>query len=53
MTLHAVGDGWTIWSSDAVLLDTLMHDAWTLGVMRVALWRLGLEDPAIWTRLRQ
>jgi spore germination protein YaaH len=48
-TLHADTDIWHIWSSDAVLLNTLVRDARRLGVSKFALWRLGLEDPAVWT----
>lgn len=49
-TLHADADQWHLWTSDAVLLDTLTQDAHALGVTKIALWRLGLEDPAIWTQ---
>ena len=51
MTLHAEGARWTIWASDAILLDSLVREARRAGVTRIALWRLGLEDPALWTRL--
>lgn len=37
------------WVSDAELLKTLMRQAQSIGVRRFALWRLGLEDPGIWT----
>jgi spore germination protein YaaH len=50
-TLHALRagpDGWELWVSDAVLLDALQREVAGLGVRRVAYWRLGLEDPAIW-----
>ncbi|HZE08230.1 MAG TPA: hypothetical protein VE110_05680 [Gemmatimonadaceae bacterium] len=48
-TLHASSpEGWELWVSDAVLLDTLVRDARQLGVRTFALWRLGLEDPAVW-----
>lgn len=48
-TLHATSaEGWEIWVTDAVLLRTLMRDARLLGVSTFALWRLGLEDPAVW-----
>lgn len=50
-TLRAAKDDWETWVSDAVLLDALMTDAKPLGVRSFALWRLGLEDPAVWTRL--
>lgn len=42
-------EGWEIWVPDAASLDTLVSIARASGVNRVALWRLGLEDPAVWT----
>jgi spore germination protein YaaH len=36
------------WVTDADLLHTLMREAQSAGIHRFALWRLGLEDPAIW-----
>ena len=49
-TLHAVSpEGWEIWVSDRVLLEALVREARELGVTTFALWRLGLEDPAVWT----
>ena len=49
-TLHASSAGqWEIWVADAGLLERLATVARGLGVRRVALWRLGLEDPAVWT----
>lgn len=50
-TLRARVDGSETWVADAVLLDSLVRIARGRGVTRVALWRLGLEDPAVWTRL--
>jgi peptidoglycan-N-acetylglucosamine deacetylase len=48
-TLHASSpEGWELWVSDSVLLDALLRDARRLGVTKFALWRLGLEDPAVW-----
>jgi spore germination protein YaaH len=47
--LHAQSGPWTVWVSDATQLATLVNDANVIGVTRFALWRLGLEDPAIWT----
>lgn len=48
-TLHASSpEGWELWVSDRVLLETLVRQARQLGVRRFALWRLGLEDPAVW-----
>jgi spore germination protein YaaH len=54
-TLNAArqgADGWQLWVSDAALALTLEQEAATLGVRRVAYWRLGLEDPALWQRAR-
>lgn len=50
-TLHASVGGSETWVADAVLLDSLVRIARADGVTRVALWRLGLEDPAVWSRL--
>jgi len=41
-------EGWEIWVTDRTLLAGLVHDARQLGVTTFALWRLGLEDPAVW-----
>jgi hypothetical protein len=35
--------------SDAALLDSLVRGARRTGISKFALWRLGLEDPRIWT----
>ncbi|HEY6089009.1 MAG TPA: hypothetical protein VD771_04385 [Gemmatimonadaceae bacterium] len=52
-TLHATSpEGWEVWVSDRVLLETLVRDARQLGVRTFALWRLGLEDPAVWDFIR-
>jgi peptidoglycan-N-acetylglucosamine deacetylase len=52
-TLHASSpEGWELWVSDHVLLDTLVREARQLGVRSFALWRLGLEDPAVWDFIR-
>jgi spore germination protein YaaH len=37
-----------LWVSDRGLLEKLVHDARQLGVRSFALWRLGLEDQAVW-----
>ncbi len=50
-TLHAESDGWSMWVSDAVLLDSLVRGARRTGITKFALWRLGLEDPRIWTEV--
>ena len=48
-TLHATSpEGWELWASDRVLLETLVREARELGVRTFALWRLGLEDQAVW-----
>lgn len=41
-------DSVDVWVSDAPLLATLTGLVKRAGVRRIALWRLGLEDPAIW-----
>ncbi|MGI8546555.1 MAG: hypothetical protein ACR2M1_04355 [Gemmatimonadaceae bacterium] len=48
-TLHAETPLWSVWVSDATLLDSLVNGSRTLGVSKFALWRLGLEDPRMWT----
>lgn len=48
-SLHAIQPGaWDLWSSDAELLGALRSEVVALGVTRIALWRLGQEDPAVW-----
>jgi spore germination protein YaaH len=50
-SLHALSpQGWEMWVSDRALLDTLVAHSRRIGVRNFALWRLGLEDPAIWAR---
>jgi peptidoglycan-N-acetylglucosamine deacetylase len=52
-TLHALSpEGWEIWVTDRVLLETLVRESRQLGVTTFALWRLGLEDPAVWDLIR-
>ncbi len=49
-TLHALSpEGWELWVSDRVLLETLVRQARQIGVRTFALWRLGLEDQAVWS----
>ena len=51
-TLRAVKSGdWEIWVTDADLLATLARHAKAAGVTRIALWRIGQEDPATWRAL--
>jgi spore germination protein YaaH len=53
-TLRAASpEGWEIWVSDHVLLDRLVRDARQIGVRTFALWRLGLEDAAVWQSIRR
>lgn len=40
-----------VWVTDAVLLRELLAIVADAGVRRVAFWRLGLEDPAMWDLL--
>ena len=48
-SLHAIQPGaWELWSSDAELLRALRDEVAALGVTRIALWRLGQEDPGVW-----
>jgi len=49
--LHAQSAPWTMWVSDATQLELLVRDASILGISTFALWRLGLEDPAVWTHV--
>ncbi len=51
-TLHGTRPGaWDIWVPDAELLERLISDVRGAGVRRIALWHLGAEDPALWTRV--
>ena len=45
-------DGATsIWVTDAMLLERLVREVERAGVSRIAFWRLGQEDPAVWSRV--
>lgn len=46
-----LSDGDDAWLADGPLVAQMAADARSLGVRTVALWRLGLEDPAVWTAL--
>lgn len=48
-SLHARAANWDMWMADAGTLRALVAIGQELGVHRFALWRLGREDPAIWT----
>ena len=51
-TLRATSPGaWDMWISDAGLVETLIREVRSQGVHRIALWRLGQEDPAVWSML--
>jgi peptidoglycan-N-acetylglucosamine deacetylase len=50
-TLRGVRGDTAIWLTDAALLDELIRDVQRAGVHRFAFWRLGQEDPAVWTRV--
>ena len=52
-TMRARAQGWEAWVADAALLDTLVADMERIGVRRIALWRLGTEDPAVWKVLQK
>jgi spore germination protein YaaH len=53
-TLRALNRGaWDMWVTDAALLRALIRQTEAAGVNRFALWRLGQEDPAIWSTLFQ
>jgi spore germination protein YaaH len=52
LSLHAIQpSSWELWMSDARLLASLRAEVQALGVMRIALWRLGLEDPGVWAAI--
>lgn len=52
-TLRAVKPGaWELWVTDGALLSSLVRQTQAAGVRRVALWRLGQEDPAALRALR-
>lgn len=46
-----LADSSEAWLADGPLLAKLATDARALGVRTVALWRLGLEDPAAWAAI--
>jgi peptidoglycan-N-acetylglucosamine deacetylase len=51
-TLRATSPGaWDLWVSDAGLLSALIREVREQGVTTIALWRLGQEDPAVWSTL--
>ena len=50
-TLRATRADWDLWVTDAELVRRLVREARDLGVRRLAFWRLGQEDPALWAAL--
>ncbi len=48
LQMGALGEAWL---NDGPVLAQMAADARSLGVRTIALWRLGLEDPAVWTAL--
>jgi spore germination protein YaaH len=51
-TLRATSAGaWDLWVSDAGLVETLLREVRAEGVNTIALWRLGQEDPRVWSIL--
>jgi spore germination protein YaaH len=52
-SLHAIQPNvWELWMTDAELLRVLVDQVTGLGVRRIALWRLGQEDPDVWRVLK-
>ncbi|HEV8209793.1 MAG TPA: hypothetical protein VGP77_06710, partial [Vicinamibacterales bacterium] len=52
-SLHAIQPSvWELWMTDAELLRALVDQVTDLGVTRIALWRLGQEDPDVWRLLK-
>ena len=51
-TLRATSPGaWDLWVSDAGLIAALIREVRAQGVETIALWRLGQEDPGVWSVL--
>jgi|1185.fasta_scaffold36833_1 spore germination protein YaaH len=51
-TLRAMSPGaWDLWISDAGLIERLIREVKAEGVNTIALWRLGQEDPGVWSVL--
>jgi spore germination protein YaaH len=44
---------WDMWVTDVELLKRLMADVKRTGVTRIAFWRMGQEDPAVWAALQR
>jgi spore germination protein YaaH len=50
-TMRGAGGTAAIWLTDATLLSELIGEAEKSGVRRFAFWRIGQEDPAVWSKL--
>jgi spore germination protein YaaH len=51
-TMRATSPGvWDLWVSDAGLVETLIGVVREQGVNTIALWRIGQEDPGLWSVL--
>lgn len=46
------GNQHEVWFEDEASIQAKVQRAWDLGIKGIALWRLGMEDPEIWTMLR-
>ncbi|NLK21486.1 MAG: LysM peptidoglycan-binding domain-containing protein [Epulopiscium sp.] len=48
----AQGNKHEVWFEDDRSIKAKVQRAWDLGIKGIALWRLGMEDPKMWTMLR-
>lgn len=48
----AQGNRHEVWFENRASIQAKVNLAWQLGIGGIALWRMGLEDPAVWTMLR-
>lgn len=49
----AQGNQHEVWFENRASIEAKARKAWELGIRGIALWRLGMEDPAVWTGLSQ
>lgn len=47
------GDNHEVWYEDARSIKAKIRVAWAYGIKGIALWRLGMEDPAVWTMIEE
>ncbi len=45
------GNPHEVWFENSESVIAKMRLAWQQGISGVALWRLGMEDPAMWSRV--